>query len=185
MREIYFSTDIEADGPVPSRNSMLSIGSAAFTADGQLISTFSANLLPLDRAAADINTTNWWMNHPQAWNACQQNRVHPGVAMEEFSEWVRGVTDQPVFVAHPVAFDFMYASWYLHAFVGKNIFGHSALDIKSFGMAALAQPFLATSIDSIARAVNIKLVNSHVALEDAIEQGHMFCKLLSLARGSI
>jgi hypothetical protein len=30
--EIYVSTDIEADGPIPGPNSMLSFGSAAYTA---------------------------------------------------------------------------------------------------------------------------------------------------------
>ena len=31
MAEIYVSTDIEADGPIPGPNSMLSFGSAAYT----------------------------------------------------------------------------------------------------------------------------------------------------------
>ena len=42
--EIYVSTDIEADGPVPGINSMLSFASAAYRADKTLVATFSANL---------------------------------------------------------------------------------------------------------------------------------------------
>lgn len=38
--EIYVSTDIETDGPIPGPNSMLSFGSAAFTAEGR--ANFSA-----------------------------------------------------------------------------------------------------------------------------------------------
>jgi len=34
--ECYVSTDIEADGPIPGPNSMLSFGSAAFLADGTM-----------------------------------------------------------------------------------------------------------------------------------------------------
>jgi hypothetical protein len=34
--EIYVSTDIEADGPIPGMNSMLSFGSAAYLADKTL-----------------------------------------------------------------------------------------------------------------------------------------------------
>jgi hypothetical protein len=30
-KEIYVSTDVEADGPIPGPNSMLSFGSAAYT----------------------------------------------------------------------------------------------------------------------------------------------------------
>ena len=41
--EYYVSIDIEADGPAPGLNSMLSLGAAAFTADGALVDTFSAN----------------------------------------------------------------------------------------------------------------------------------------------
>ena len=51
MREIYVSTDIETDGPIPGINSMLSVGSAAYSADKILISTFSANLETLPEAS--------------------------------------------------------------------------------------------------------------------------------------
>jgi len=33
MKELYFSTDIETDGPIPGPNSMLSFGVVALTAD--------------------------------------------------------------------------------------------------------------------------------------------------------
>ena len=39
--EIYVSTDIEADGPIPGQNSMLSFGSAAYKADKTLVYDFS------------------------------------------------------------------------------------------------------------------------------------------------
>jgi hypothetical protein len=42
MTEIYVSTDVEADGPIPGPNSMLSFGSAAYTANKKLLGTFSA-----------------------------------------------------------------------------------------------------------------------------------------------
>ena len=50
MTELYISTDVETDGPIPGPHSMLSIGSAAYTADKKILSTFSANLetLPED-----------------------------------------------------------------------------------------------------------------------------------------
>ncbi len=41
LREIYVSTDIETDGPVAGKHSMLSIGSAAYLADKELLGTFS------------------------------------------------------------------------------------------------------------------------------------------------
>lgn len=37
MNEIYISTDVETDGPIPGPHSILSFGSAAYTADKELI----------------------------------------------------------------------------------------------------------------------------------------------------
>ena len=54
--EYYVSIDIEADGPAPGLNSMLSLGAAAFTADGALVDTFSANLEALPDAREDARS---------------------------------------------------------------------------------------------------------------------------------
>ena len=50
MAEVYVSTDIETDGFLPGENSMLSLGSAAYLADGRLVATWSANLETLPGA---------------------------------------------------------------------------------------------------------------------------------------
>ena len=49
-------TDVEADGPIPGPNSMLSFASAAYQPDKTLIATFSANLELLPGAAGDPRT---------------------------------------------------------------------------------------------------------------------------------
>ena len=69
--EIYVSTDVEADGPIPGPHSMLSFASAAFTADKQLIGTFSANLETLEGATAHPVQAAWWKTQPDAWEACR------------------------------------------------------------------------------------------------------------------
>ena len=43
-QEIYVSTDVETDGPIPGPHSMLSFASAAYSARKELLGTFSANL---------------------------------------------------------------------------------------------------------------------------------------------
>ena len=50
MAEVYVSTDVEADGPIPGPHSMLSFGSAAYLPDKKLVGTFSANLETLEGA---------------------------------------------------------------------------------------------------------------------------------------
>jgi hypothetical protein len=48
--ELYVSTDVETDGPIPGPQAMLSFGSAAFSPDGRLLGTFAANLRTLAEA---------------------------------------------------------------------------------------------------------------------------------------
>ena len=52
MSEIYISTDVETDGPIPGPHSMLSLGSAAYTADKRLLSTFTPTLIERGSVAA-------------------------------------------------------------------------------------------------------------------------------------
>ena len=59
--ECYVSIDIEADGPAPGLNSMLSLGAAAFISEGAVMDTFSANL----DAREDPKTTHWWAKQPR------------------------------------------------------------------------------------------------------------------------
>jgi hypothetical protein len=58
-KEIYFSTDIESDGPIPGPHSMLSFASAAVGPAGKLIGTFSANLELLPGATPDPRTAEF------------------------------------------------------------------------------------------------------------------------------
>jgi len=48
LREIYVSTDIETDGPLAGKHSMLSIGSAAYLANKDLLLYFQSDLHLVD-----------------------------------------------------------------------------------------------------------------------------------------
>jgi hypothetical protein len=137
MSEIYISADIEADGPIPGPHSMLSFGSAAYTPEGKLVSTFSANLDTLEGAAPHPKTTKWWDTKPEAWAACRKDLQRPEVAMRAYVEWIKTLKGRPVFVAFPAGFDFLFIYWYLIRFAGESPFSHSALDMKTYAMAIL------------------------------------------------
>ena len=178
MSEIYISTDVETDGPIPGPHSMLSIGSAAYTADKQLVGTFSANLETLPGAAAHPRTAAWWATQPEAWAACRSNLEAPEAAMARYVAWIRSLAGKPVFVAYPAGFDFLFVYWYLMRFVGESPFSHSALDIKSYAMAVLRTDYRDSTKRNMPRAWFDPLPHSHVALDDAIEQGALFCNML-------
>jgi hypothetical protein len=178
MTELYISTDVETDGPIPGPHSMLSIGSAAYTADKRLLSTFSANLELLEGASAHPRTAAWWATQPEAWAACRSQLEAPEAAMKRYVDWVEALDGKPVFVAYPAGFDFLFVYWYLMRFVGRSPFSHSALDMKTFAMALLRRDYRASTKPNMPRHWFDDLPHSHVALDDAIEQGALFCNML-------
>jgi hypothetical protein len=178
MSEIYISTDVETDGPIPGPHSMLSFGSAAYTADKKLVATFSANLETLEGATAHPKTAEWWATQPQAWAACRANLQKPETAMRAYVEWIRGLEGKPVFVAYPAGFDFLFVYWYLIRFAGESPFSHSALDMKSYAMAVLKTGYRDISKHNMPEQWFDDLPHTHVALDDAIEQGALFCNML-------
>lgn len=177
--EIYVSTDIEADGPIPGMNSMLSFGSAAFLADKTLVSTFTANLETLPDATADPKTMEWWKGQPEAWKVCRENLQSPEKAMKDYVAWLKGLPGIPIFVGYPAAYDFMFVYWYLIRFTGESPFSFSALDIKTFAMAMLKTDFRKTVKKNMPVHWFDKNPHPHCALDDAIEQGRLFCNMLT------
>lgn len=179
MPEVYVSTDVEADGPIPGPNSMLSFASAAYLADKTLVGTFEANLELLPGATADPKTMEWWQTQPAAWAACRTNLREPAAAITEYVAWLKSLPGKPVFVAYPAAYDFMFMYWYLIRFAGESPFSHSALDIKSYAMAVLGTEFLESTKRNMPRAWFDPLPHTHVALDDAKGQGALFCNMLA------
>ncbi len=178
MDEIYVSVDIESDGPIPGDNSMLSIGSAAYAESGLLISTFSANIMPLQAAVQNPVTMDFWSKQPKAWEELQKERLAPGIVMHQYLEWLQTLSTDPdttlVFVAYPAVFDFAYVHWYLIHFVGIDPFGFSALDLKTYAMATLNLKFSQTYKSNMPKEWLNRNHPPHVALADAIEKGEMF-----------
>lgn len=187
MTEIYVSVDIEADGPIPGDYSMLSLGSAAYDNDGNLISTFTVNIAPLEGANQHPDTMKFWRAHPEAWDAVQINQQTPDSAMDEYAAWLDALTagaeSTLVFVAYPAVFDFAFVHWYLIHFLGRDPFGFYALDLKTYAMAALDITFVETVKSNMpSEWVNRKY--SHLALEDALEQGELFFAIRKALRES-
>jgi hypothetical protein len=183
MTEIYVSTDVEADGPIPGPNSMLSFGSAAYQADKSLISTFSANLELLPGATGDPGTMAWWAERPEAWNAARENLRDPAEVMREYVVWLEALPGPPVFVGYPASYDFLFVYWYLIRFAGRSPFSFAALDIKTMAMIALKKPYRQCTKKAFPRRwFDQNLPHNHVALDDAIEQGALFCNILAELR---
>jgi len=181
MAEIYLSTDVETDGPIPGPNSMLSFASAAFKPDKTLVSTFSANLELLPSAQGHPETMAFWKENADAYAATRADVKDPAVAMTEYVQWVKSLPGKPVFVAYPAGFDFLFVYWYLIRFTGASPFSHSALDMKSMAMVMLGTEYRESVKRNMPKDWFGPGRHTHVALDDAIEQGELFCNMLAAA----
>jgi hypothetical protein len=159
--EIYVSMDIEADGPIPGPNSMLSFAAACFTESGKMVGTFE---------------------RPEAWEACRKHTVHPKAAMIELLKFLTDLGQKHsanlVFVGYPATYDFMFVYWYLIKFAEKSPFSFSGLDIKSYACAMLKKGYRACSKRGMPKAwFKGTRKHTHEALDDAIGQGQLFMKM--------
>lgn len=178
--EIYVSVDIEADGPVPGKFSMLSLGAAAFKKDATLLDTFSVNLETLPDATQDPDTMQFWERNPEAWEQCHIDVKPPSIAMPEFRTWLEQLPGTPVFVGYPATFDWQFCHWYLVIFAGGDPMGFNAIDIKTYAMAMLKKDFKKTRKAKMPkRWFNPLKKHNHVAVDDAVEQGEIFIKMLA------
>jgi hypothetical protein len=179
MAEVYVSTDVETDGPIPGPNSMLSFASAAYRGDKTLVGTFTANLETLPDAQGDPGTMAWWSQHAEAWEATRKDVQNPAEAMPRYVAWVKGLPGKPVFVGYPAGFDFLFVYWYMIRFAGESPFSFSALDIKTYAMALLKTEYRQSVKRNMPKRWFDRLPHTHVALDDALEQGALFCNMLA------
>ena len=177
--EVYVSTDIETDGPIPGPYSLLSFASAAYLPDKTLVDTFAANLELLPDATRHPQTMAWWKKHPVAWGATRQDLQAPLSAMKNYVTWLKSLPGVPVFVAYPLGFDFTFIYWYLMKYVGKSPFAHHGIDIRTYAMAMLKMEYKKSSKRNMPSDWFEALPHTHQALDDAIEQGALFCNMLA------
>jgi hypothetical protein len=147
--------------------------------DKKILGTFSANLTTLPGATGDPRTMNFWSQNKDAWDACRKDAEASEVVMPRYLAWIKSLPGKPVFISYPVAFDFLFVYWYLIRFAGQSPFSHSALDIQTYAMSLMHTPYR----DSVKRNMPARwfddLPHTHVALDDAIGQGALFCNMLT------
>ena len=185
MSETYICLDIETDGPSPGQYSMLSFGSVAFRLNKTVLATFERNLELLPGAKQDPKTMHFWENQPDAWQACRGNLVSPKDAMQEYCAWLKTFPEPRVCVAHPVGFDFTFIHWYLHEFAGESPFFPAGLDVASYAMAVLDQPFSQSHRPYLPREwIDSGIPQNHKAIDDALGHAMMFCNIVAANRNT-
>jgi hypothetical protein len=187
MPELYISLDVEADGPCPGLFSMLSFGMAAFTLDKQLVGTFSRNLQRLEDAQLDDRTMTWWQTpeNEAAYAATREDAIAPRAAMLEARTWLEAMRrfGRPLICGAPSGFDFTFLYYYFQRELGTSPIGFVSLDLRSYAAAVLKRQYRQVGKNSFpADWLSDALVHTHVALDDAIEQG---CILINMMRANL
>ncbi len=183
--DVYFSADVETDGPIPGPFSILSFAlvyAGAF--DGKHFAppqdyrrTFYRELKPISE--------NF---QPEALrvNGLDRDRLlregeAPELAMTEASRWIRGVTGEakPVLVAYPLSFDWAWLYWYFVRFAAEGSpFNHSlCFDMKTAFAVKASIPISEAGRSKLLPSLRPQHRHTHHALEDAIEQAEIFTKI--------
>lgn len=178
--ESYISVDVETAGPNPGSYSLLSIG-ACLVADPEV--GFYVELRPdkqtFVQESLDIGGLS--MRH------LAEEGTDPAIALERFADWVSGVVpagNAAVFVGFNAAFDWMFVNDYFLRYLGRNPFGHSALDIKAYYMGATGSSWAQTSLKFLSPLYLGGSKLSHNALGDARDQARVFAGVRAQAERS-
>ena len=173
MRESLISVDVETAGPNPSAYSMLSIGACLIDDPTQ---SFYVELKPVNQAMTTeaLSISGLTIEH------LESNGVSPAEAMLKFDEWLASVvpgTSIPVFVGFNASFDWMFVCDYFERFLGRNPFGHSAIDIKSFYLGVAGGTWAETSLRFLSPRYLDGRPLSHNALGDAQDQAALYAAI--------
>lgn len=176
--ENFISVDVETSGPNPSDYSLLTIGACTITGRQ---STFYIELKPVsDNAQAEALAVS-----RLSMSRLAEKGHDPAAAMRRFDDWLREETvagQRPIFVAFNAGFDWMFVNDYFHRYLGRNPFGHAAIDIKSYFMGLWGVRFDETSMRHVGPRYLGNQQLTHHALRDALDQADIFRKMLEEAR---
>lgn len=173
MRESLISVDVETAGPNPSAYSMLSIGACLVDNPKK---NFYVELKPVNDAMTTeaLSIGGLTIEHLHA------NGDDPAEGMKKFDEWIASVVPEegvPVFVGFNAAFDWMFVCDYFERFLGRNPFGHSAIDIKSFYLGMAGGSWAETSLRFLSPRYLDGRPLSHNALGDAQDQAALYAAI--------
>jgi hypothetical protein len=182
--DLYFSVDIESDGPIPGRYSMLSFGLAvAGRFDGTTFGrrdpaaeTFYRELRPISDECVPGAVAVTGLDR----DLLIREGADPHLAMTDTRAWIEATAgdDHAVMVGFPLVFDWMFLTWYLQRFTGGSPFGFSSgLDMKSLYAAKAGVPMSSAGRRDLPSALRSNREHTHNAMDDAIEQAEVFANL--------
>lgn len=175
--DFYISIDIETAGPNPNQYSLLTIGACTVVEPRD---SFYVEIQPInDKMTPEAHA----IHHLDLERLVEKGRP-PADAMANFEDWVVQQTpegSQAIFVAFNAPFDWMFVNDYFYRYLGRNPFGHTAIDIKAFYMGLAGVSWAETSMKYVSPQYLDNREITHHALRDAIDQAEIFQRMLDEA----
>jgi len=172
--DFFIAVDVETAGPNPSQYSLLTIGACTIR-DHQ--STFYVELKPVNMNFVPEALA---ISH-LSMDRLAERGLEPAEAMRKFEAWIITETPaetRPLFVAFNAPFDWMFVADYFHRYLGRNPFGHTALDIKACYMGFSGVNWEETTMKFISKRYLGERELTHHALRDAMDQAEIFRKIM-------
>lgn len=183
--DVYFSADVETDGPIPGPFSMLSFALVhAGTFDGHRFQRparydriFYRELRPI---------SDEFEPEALAVNGLDRQRLSiegstPERAMTQASDWINqiGGKGRPVLVAYPLSFDWSWLYWYFVRYSAHGSpFGHSqCYDIKTALAVKGRLPIGEAGRSRLPVCLQPTQRHTHHAMDDAIAQAEIFANV--------
>jgi hypothetical protein len=184
-QDIYYSADVETDGPVPGPFSMLSFAivyagsfnGEQFIRPKQYEDVFYCELKPISQQfqqeALDVNKLDR--------KRLLDEGLEPSVAMDQAYEWISNLSSggEPVLVAYPLSFDWTWLFWYFSVFCKHGSpFNYSrCYDIKTAVAVKGRSTINSSSRSKLPSKLLSKRQHTHNAIDDAIEQAEIFANV--------
>ncbi|HXR98798.1 MAG TPA: 3'-5' exoribonuclease [Terriglobales bacterium] len=189
--DVYFSADIETDGPIPGPFSMLSFALVyAGSFDGTRFcrpeqghrAHFYRELRPIsDEFQEEALRVNGLDRERLKTDGCP-----PAAAMGDAAAWVRQAAGdgQPVLVAYPLSFDWAWLYWYFIRFTASSPFSYSrCFDLKTAYAVKAGVPIAEAGRSKLLASLRPNAKHSHHALDDATEQAEIFANVFEWGGG--
>jgi len=184
-KDVYFSADVETDGPIPGPFSMLSFAlvfagvfnGREFVSPKKFDKTFYRELRPISEN---------FQSDALRVNGLNRNRLlseggDPAEIMTEAAQWIRDTArnGKPILVAYPLSFDWSWLYWYFTKFaVGGSPFNHSlCYDVKTAFAVKAGVPISEAGRSKLLPSLRPKSKHTHNALDDAMEQAEVFASV--------
>lgn len=182
--DVYFSVDIETDGPIPGPFSLssLAIVSAGSFRGGRYTRPPASESLYLELKPI----SDHFEPEALAVNGLDREKLareglHPEHAMKQASAWIttRAGTGVPVLVAYPLSFDWSWLYWYFVRFTGGSPFRHSrCFDLKTAIAVKGGRGISESGHSHLPANLRSDLPHTHHALDDARSQAEVFANLM-------